>query len=173
MRNLAKVLAVAGLAGGGIAATAAPANADVGLSIGIGPGYYTGYDYYRPCSFYRYNDLPAPARCYRYLYGYWGRNIYVDGDFIFRDRGDWWRWHDRDDYRHWRHHDFGWRGHDEHRDGWHDGGDHRWDHHDDHGGDRWNRGGGDHYRNGDGDHHDDGHDHHGDRHDGGGDDHNH
>src|SRR5215468_4439955 len=117
MKTLAKFCVAALLMAGGALASAQSANAEVGVSIGIGgPGYYGGYydgyggyggyggyydgyyDYYRPCSWYRYYDLPAPARCYNDYYGYWGPSVYVDGDFIFRDRDDWWRWHDRDDF---------------------------------------------------------------------------
>ena len=123
MRSLAKIFTAALMLGSGAIVTASPADAHVGVTIGIGgPGYYGDYDYNRPCWFYRNNDLPAPARCYRYFYGLWGSRMYVDGDFIFRDRDDWGRWRDRDDYRHWHNHDFHWRGHDDHGSRGHDGG---------------------------------------------------
>ena len=123
MKTLAKLGVAALMLGGSALATTQSANAEVGVSIGIGGpgyygysgGYYDGYyDYYRPCSWYYYYDLPAPRRCYDYFYSYWGPSIFFDGDFIFRDRDDYWRWHDRDDYHHWRDHDFHWRagGHD-------------------------------------------------------------
>ena len=147
MKALAKFGVAALMLGGSALATAQSANAEVGVSIGIGgPGYYGGYygpgpyyggdyDYYRPCSWYYYYDLPAPARCYNYYYRYYGPSVYLDGDFIFRDRDDWWRWHDRDDFHHWRNHDFGWRG------------GHDWGHGDWHGGEHWghNWGGGGHW----------------------------
>jgi hypothetical protein len=123
VRSLVKNLVLAGLLGGAAVATAAPATAGVSLSIGIGGPAYYGYDYYRPCWFYRAHDLPAPARCLGYYRGIWGPRLYVDGDFIFRDRDDWRRWHDRDDYRHWRGHD--WHDRDHHDNGRHRG----WDHH--------------------------------------------
>ena len=146
MNSLAKIATAAFLMGGAAFMTAAPANAGVSLSVGIGvPGFargypaYYGYDYYRPCAFYLNNDLPAPRRCYGYFYNVWGPGLYFDGNFLFRDRAHWWRWHDRDDYRRWYAHDFGYRGHD--------GGDRGWDHGRggwwDHGGGRggWDRGG--------------------------------
>src|SRR5271155_3193461 len=93
MKSLAKIAVAAFFMGGAALLTAAPADAGINLSIGIGvpgfvPGYpaYYGYDYYRPCDFYRYNDLPAPRRCYAYFYNYWGPGVYFDGNFIFRDR---------------------------------------------------------------------------------------
>ncbi|MDE2112164.1 MAG: hypothetical protein KGJ79_13555 [Alphaproteobacteria bacterium] len=154
MRSLVKVFTAALLLGGGVTAVAAPAQAGVDLSIGIGVPAYYGYDFYRPCEFYRYHDLPAPARCYSYFYRYWGPGVYIDGDFLFRDRDDWWRWHDRDDYRHWRDHDFHWQGRADwdrrHGDGWGDGGgdrggwnrgrDNHWNRGGDYGGGGWDRG---------------------------------
>jgi len=149
MKTLAKYCAAALMMGGSALVTAQPANAHVDVSVGIGgPAYYGGYggyyggyddgyyDYYRPCRWYYYYDLPAPARCYNDYYGYYGPSIYLDSGFIFRDRDDWWRWHDRDDFRHWRAHDFHWHG------------DHSWGHGDwGHGGDHWghNWGGGGHW----------------------------
>jgi len=121
MRRLVKYCAAAVMIGGSVIAAAVPANAQVGVSVGIGvPGFYGDYDYHRPCLFYRYNDLPVPARCYGYFHGLWGSNVYVDGDFIFRDRDDWGRWRGRDDYRHWRGH--GGPARDGGRDWGHDGG---------------------------------------------------
>jgi len=111
MKSLTKILAAGLMLGGTAVAFAAPAHAQVGVSIGIGgPGFYADYDYNRPCLWYRDRDLPVPRRCYDYFYGIWGPGIYVDGDFIFRDRDHWWRWHDRPEYQHWRNHDFHWHG---------------------------------------------------------------
>src|ERR1700720_2768609 len=103
MRSLEK-LAIAALLVGGATAIggATPASAQISLSIGIGGG---DYNYYRPCSWYRYHDFPAPRRCYRYFQGYYP-NLFVDGDFVFRDQEDFGRWRDRDDYKHWRNHEF-------------------------------------------------------------------
>jgi hypothetical protein len=177
MKNLTKLCAAALMMGGATIVTAGAADADVGVSFGFGgPGYYGGYyddyDYYRPCWWYREYDLPAPARCYRYFYDYWGPGIYFDGDFIFRNRDHWWRWHDRDDFRHWRNHDFHWHGdhnwghggHDWHHDGGadhHDGGGHVWSHDGDHGGWGGHGDGGHNWGgHGDGGHGWGGHDHH-------------
>lgn len=164
MKPLAKILAAALMTGGLTVAFATPASAqDFGVSVDFG-----GYDYNRPCEWYRYNDFPAPRRCYDYFYGIWGHGIYLDGDFIFRDRHDWWRWHDRDDYRHWRGHDFHWHGGDHGHDRGHDGGHVNW------GGNHgrgWGHDGGSGNRDG---HGGDWHgDHHGDSHGGGHGDHDH
>jgi hypothetical protein len=146
MKTLAKLAVAAAMLGGGAIVSTAPANADVGVSIGVGgPGYYGyysngpryyggygayyGYDYYRPCSFYYYNELPAPPRCYSYFEEYYGPSVFFDSGFVFRDRDDYWRWHDRDDFRHWQGHDWG-RANFHGGGGW--GGDHGW--HGDHGG---------------------------------------
>jgi len=119
MKSLARNLMFAALLGGTAVMATAPANARVGLSIGLGGPAYYGYSYDRPCWFYRSHDLPAPARCLGYYRGYWGSNVYVDGNFVFRDRDHWDRWHDRDDYRRWRNHDWNGRDrgsdHDHHR----------------------------------------------------------
>jgi hypothetical protein len=139
MKTLSKLAVAAVMLGGGAIASTAPANADVGFSVGVGgPGYYGyysngpsyyggygggysapyyGYSYYRPCSFYYYNELPAPPRCYNYFRDYYGPSIYFDSGFVFRDRDDYWRWHDRDDFRHWSSHNWG-------GGGWHEG--NRW-----------------------------------------------
>lgn len=137
--NLSKFTLAAIVAAGTVLfGAAAPASAGVTISIGVGGG-----DYYwdRSCPYYYHHRLPAPLRCRGYLMRYWGPDVYVDGDFIFRDRDDYWAWHDRDDYRHWRMHEFRrseWRHHDwdhdhdwhDHDGGWHDH-DHDWhDHHD-------------------------------------------
>lgn len=156
MRLFANVAFSAVLAGGAVAiGDASPAVAQISLSIGIGNG---DYDYYRSCSWYRHHDFPAPRRCYRYFQGIFGSDVFVDGDFIFRDHDDFDRWHDRDDYRHWRNHEFrhqDWaRGDQGDRGNRHDFGDRRDN------GDRGNYG--DHRDNGNhGDHGDRG-DHHGD-----------
>lgn len=118
MKTLAKYAIAAVLAGGTAMGAAQPANAHVGVSIGIGvPGYYGddgyygdsdySYDYSAPCSYYRYYDLPAPGRCYSYFYGFYGPALFWDSGFIFRDHDDFWRWHGRSDWQHWRAHDFG------------------------------------------------------------------
>lgn len=107
-RTLLAVLMLGGAAISGIA----PAHADDwGISVGVGaPGWDGYYDDGRPCWWYRSYNLPAPRRCYSYFYGIWGPSLYLDGDFIFRDRDNLRHWHDRADYRHWRDHDFHWRG---------------------------------------------------------------
>ncbi len=112
-------LAAFAVAGAAAIGNAEPAKASVGLSIGIYGG--GDYDYYRPCSWYRYHDFPAPHRCYRYFQGIYGPTIFVDGDFIFRDRDDFGRWHDRDEYRHWRNHEFRREDWDHHDNGLHRG----------------------------------------------------
>ena len=162
MNYLAKAAIAACIVGATSLGAAAPASADVGISFGFGePGFYRDYDYNRPCSFYRYWNLPAPARCYRDFYGYYGQDVFIDGDFVFRDRDDFGRWRDRDDFRRWRDHDFrrdtsfhgawhgdAWRGRDDHGGGERHfdsdrGGHGGWSHdsgrgHGDHGG--WDRG---------------------------------
>jgi hypothetical protein len=131
MKRLAKYALAALLAGGGAIAASTPASAEVGVTFGFGsPGYYHGYGYHgygygRPCWFYRRWGYPAPARCYRDYYGYYGSDVFVDGGYVYRDRDDYWRRH----------------GHD-HDGRWHDGERHDgdWDRHDgdgDRGGDRW------------------------------------
>ena len=103
-----KTFAVAALLVGSAAlGTTVPANAGVSVSVGIGGPVFSGdYDYYRPCSWYRYNNLPAPERCYGAYIGFYGSNVFVVDGFVFRDRNDWGRWHDRDDWQHWRAHQF-------------------------------------------------------------------
>ena len=61
----------------------------------VAPGYYHSYDYGRPCWFYRRWDIPAPARCYRDFYGYYSSDIFLNGDFVYRDRDDFGRWRHR------------------------------------------------------------------------------
>ena len=106
MKSLTRNLMVAAVLAGAAAFGTAPANAGVHLSIGLGGPVYMGYNYERPCWWYREHDYPAPARCLDYYRGRYGSNVYVDGDFIFRDRDHWNRWHVRDDYRHWHDHDW-------------------------------------------------------------------
>lgn len=143
MNLLSKTLIAAG-AMFGLAMTAAPSEAGVNLSIGIGVPAYYGYDYYRPCEWYWRHDFPAPRRCFDYYRRYWGPGLYIDGDFLFRDRDDYYRWRGRDNYRRWRGHD--WRDRGDYGDrGWHNG-EGRGDWH----GDRGDRG----------DHGDRGHDRH-------------
>lgn len=119
MKSLARNLMLAAMLGGTAVLAAAPANARVSLSIGLGGPVYNGYNYERSCSYYRYHDLPAPARCLGYYRGVWGSNVYLDGNFVFQDRDQWGRWSGRSNYRQWHDHD--WGGHD------HGGSDH--DHH--------------------------------------------
>lgn len=109
--KLISQLALVALVAGGTASLdmQRPATADVTFSIGVG-----NYDYNRPCWFYYRHHLPAPHRCYNYMWRYYGPGMYVDGDFIFRDRYEWSHWRDRDDYRHWKRHEF-------RHDQWHDG----------------------------------------------------
>lgn len=104
-------LGLAALMLSGSALMTVPASAQVSIGIGL-PGIHiwTGaYDYGRPCSYYRYYDVPAPRRCWGYLSAYWGPGIYADGDFIFRDRNDFYSWRTRPEYQHWRNHDFAYR----------------------------------------------------------------
>jgi hypothetical protein len=126
MKVFHKLAASALLAGTAAIGASTPAAAHVDVSIGIGgPGVFVGdYDYYRPCSWYHYYGIPAPYRCYRDFYGFYGPNVYVVDGFVFRDHDDWYRWHDRDDWNHWRVHEF-------RRTDWHDNGEHRgWYKHD-------------------------------------------
>ena len=112
MKSFARNLTLAALLSGGAMLSAAPASAGVHLSIGLGAPSYYGYHYDRPCWYYREHYLPAPARCLGYYRSHWGSNVYVDGNFVFRDHDHWNKWHDRDEYRHWRGHD--WNGHEDH-----------------------------------------------------------
>jgi hypothetical protein len=107
MKKLANY-AIAGLiaAGAAVGATTVPAKAAVGVSIGIGGPMYYGYDYYRPCRWYYDNDFPAPRRCYRDYVGYYGPSVYLSSGFVFRDRVHYYRFRDRDDFRHWRMHNW-------------------------------------------------------------------
>ncbi len=131
--NLSKFALAAVVAGGAaVFGAATPASAGVSVSIGLGGG---DYYYDRPCWYYYRHDIPAPLRCRDYLVRYWGPGIYVDGDFLFRNHDHYWRWHDRDDYRHWRVHEFRhseWRDHDwdHHGTEWHEHHDHDWHDHD-------------------------------------------
>lgn len=131
MSSLTKRLVIGAVLGAAMAVSAPAANAGVSLSIGIGGGpVYFGYDYWRPCDWYFAHGFPAPYRCYSYYRGVYGPRLYVDGGFVFRDRGDWYRWRDRDDFRHWRGHDWDRDRRDWDRDhrGW-DRGDHDWHDH--------------------------------------------
>ena len=99
MRSLGKIAIAALTLGGAALGTSAPANAQVGISLSFGnPGYYGDYDYGRPCWFYRKWSVPAPARCYRDYYGSFGPSVFVVDGFVFRNRDDYGRWHDRDIY---------------------------------------------------------------------------
>ncbi|HEY1710381.1 MAG TPA: hypothetical protein VGG10_19070 [Rhizomicrobium sp.] len=123
MKTIAKYALGALMTGAVALGAAAPAQAGVGVSIGIGGPAYYGYNYYQPCRFYFNHDLPAPNRCLADYRRFYGPSVYISDGFIFRDRVTWGRWRDRDDFRHWRAHD--WRGHDH---DWHDhDGDH-WHH---------------------------------------------
>jgi len=66
-----------------------------------------GYDPSRTCRFYVMQHLPVPVRCMAELLGNWSGKPYLDGEFMFRNRNDWLSWRDREDYRHWKNHDFG------------------------------------------------------------------
>jgi hypothetical protein len=127
MKLLRKFAATALLAGTGAMGAPSQAAAHVDVSVGIGvpavafggPGVFVGdYDYARPCAWYRYWAIPAPGRCYREFWGFYGPHVYVVDGFVFRDHDDWERWHDRDDWEHWRVHEF-------RRTDWHDNGLHR------------------------------------------------
>jgi hypothetical protein len=108
MTSITKIGIAALMLGGAAVAAPGAANAEVSFGISL-PGVHIwtgGYNYHRPCSWYRYYDVPAPRHCYGYLESYWGGNIYTDGDFIFRDRDDYGRWQNRPAYQHWREHDY-------------------------------------------------------------------
>jgi hypothetical protein len=102
MNRIAKVALGALMLGGAAVATTTAAEAGVSVGIGIGaPGYYHGpyYGPYHSCSYYRYWRLPAPSRCYRDYYDYYGPSVFIDSGFVFRDRDDFARFRDRDDFR--------------------------------------------------------------------------
>jgi hypothetical protein len=99
-----------GVGGGGVS---------VGVGIGGGPVFEGDYDYYRPCGWYRYWNIPAPARCHEFRRADWHDNGWHRG----WDKHD--DWHDEGRHGDW--HD---NGHGD-RD-WHDNGDHGHDH-----GDHW------------------------------------
>jgi len=69
----------------------------------------TGYNPDRNCHFYVMQRLPVPVRCMAQLIGNWSPHPFVDGDFLFRNHAEWLKWRDREDYRHWRNHDFTWK----------------------------------------------------------------
>ncbi len=106
MNRIAKYALAALVAGGAAIGSATPSSAGIGVSIGVGPFSGSYYDYGRPCAFYRDYDYPAPARCYREYEGYYGSGVYLNSGFVFRDRNTWGRWHNRDDFHHWRDRDF-------------------------------------------------------------------
>lgn len=147
MKQSLKYALAALLAGSAAVATTAPAQAGVSFSIGIGGGGYGGYydqDYYgynyaRPCAFYFRNDLPAPARCYRDYYSYYGPSVFLSDGFVFSNRGNYGRWRDNDRFRHWRSHNWGgshYRGNDR-GDNWNGAHDHQ-DNNGGHGNNDWN-----------------------------------
>jgi hypothetical protein len=121
MKKIANYAVAALIAAGAAVGASAPAKAEVDFSIGIGGPSYYGYDYYRPCRWYFNHDFPAPRRCYREFYGFYGPNVYISDGFVFRNRGYYGRWRYRDDYRHWRSHDWRRRDHDWDRRHDHDG----------------------------------------------------
>jgi hypothetical protein len=106
--NRLSTYAIAGLiaAGAAMGATTLPAKAGVDVSIGVGGPLYYGYDYYRPCRWYFDNDFPAPRRCYREYTGFYGPGVYISSGFVFRDRAHYYRYRGRDDFRHWRNHNW-------------------------------------------------------------------
>jgi hypothetical protein len=88
-------------------AGAVPATAEVGVSVGMTGAFQTGgYDASRPCVFYRMNDLPAPKRCHRHFFDYYGHAVYDDGDFVFRSEASFQHWQGEPGYKRWRAHDF-------------------------------------------------------------------
>ena len=68
-----------------------------------------GYDPDHNCQYYVMHHLPVPVRCLAELSGNWSPHPYVDGEFAFRNREEFLRWRDREDYRHWKLHDFTWQ----------------------------------------------------------------
>ena len=68
-----------------------------------------GYDPGRNCRFYMVRHLPVPVHCLAELVGNWSPHPYIDGEFAFRDHDEFLRWRDREDYRHWKQHDFAWQ----------------------------------------------------------------
>lgn len=110
MKKFAQFIVAGLIAAGTAVGVSAPAQAGVSFEIGVGGPAYYGYDYYRPCRWYFEHDFPAPNRCYRDYVGFYGPHVYISDGFVFRDRGHWDRWRVRDDYRHWRTHD--WRVHE-------------------------------------------------------------
>ena len=68
----------------------------------------TGYEPGRSCRTYVVQHLPVPIRCMTELLGNWSPKPYIDGEFIFRNREEWLSWKDREDYRHWKAHDYAW-----------------------------------------------------------------
>jgi hypothetical protein len=68
----------------------------------------TGYDPGRSCRSYALQRLPVPVRCMVELLGNWSPKPYIDGEFMFRNREEWLAWKDREDYHHWKNHDYAW-----------------------------------------------------------------
>jgi hypothetical protein len=88
-------------------AAAVPASAEVGFSVGMNGAFIGGgYDASRPCAFYRVNNLPAPKRCQRHFFDYYGHAVYADGDFVFRSETSYEHWKSSPGYVRWRNHDF-------------------------------------------------------------------
>jgi len=67
-----------------------------------------GYNPNRSCRVYVMQKLPVPVRCMAELMGNWSAKPYLDGEFMFRNRAEWLAWKDREDYRHWKNHDYAW-----------------------------------------------------------------
>lgn len=109
MNRFAKYAVAALVAIGAVAGAAAPAEARVVVAVGVGGPVYYGYNYSRPCSYYYRHDLPAPRRCYSHYRRYYGSHVYISSGFVFLNRTHYYRWHRRDDFRHWRNHN--WRRH--------------------------------------------------------------
>jgi hypothetical protein len=145
MKQTLKYALAGMLAGGAALATTAPAQAGVGVSIEFGNGGYGyygqdyyGYNYGRPCNFYFRHDLPAPGRCYRDFYSYYGPSVYLYDGFVFSSRGSYGHWRYNDNFRHWRGHNWN-ASHNNNRD-YNRGNQHGWDGQHDRGNDRngWN-----------------------------------
>ncbi len=66
------------------------------------------YDPGRSCHSYVVQRLPVPVRCMAELLGNWSPKPYIDGDLMFRNHEEWLQWQGREDYRHWKNHDYAW-----------------------------------------------------------------
>jgi hypothetical protein len=130
MKLLTKAALGALMLAGATALTAAPAEAHVSIGIGIGGGYYPGYDG-PPAYCDRYSRFYNPYRCDAYDdYDYYDGPVFIDGVWLndsFRSR--WYGGHRQFFYH------GGWHG----GSGWHSGG---FRHGGGHGGGGWSHGGG-------------------------------